>query len=94
LLEWIQDMNWPIAKEVADILITFPEELTPLIKKVLATDDDIWKYWSLTYLVKRMQLEHRKLFLIELTKLVEFPSPEEKLEELDELALEILKELK
>lgn len=94
LLEWIQDMNWPIALEVADVLITFPEELTPLIKNVLSTHDDIWKYWCLTYLVKRMQLENRKQLFNELTKLVESPSPGEKLEELDELAAEIINELK
>jgi hypothetical protein len=26
LLEWIQDMNWAIAPEVAEILLSFPKE--------------------------------------------------------------------
>jgi hypothetical protein len=94
LLEWIQDMNWPIAIEIADFLITFPEEITPLIKNVLSTNDGEWKYWCLSYLVRRIPLEYRKLFLNELNKIVESPSLEEKLEELDELAAEILEELK
>ncbi|MED3572626.1 DUF5071 domain-containing protein [Cytobacillus praedii] len=25
LMEWVQDMNWPIAHEVAELLVTFPE---------------------------------------------------------------------
>ncbi|WML29343.1 DUF5071 domain-containing protein [Neobacillus sp. OS1-32] len=52
LLEWIQDMNWPIAKEVAEFLLTFPNEIVSLIQDVLATNDNEWKYWCLEILVK------------------------------------------
>ena len=54
LMEWIQDMNWPIANEVAELLLTFPNEIVPLVKDVLATNDDVWKYWCLECLVKRL----------------------------------------
>ena len=49
LLEWIQDMNRPIAEEIAELLLTFPKEIVPLIKDVLVTNDDVWKYWCLKY---------------------------------------------
>lgn len=39
LMEWIQDMNWPIAEEVAELLLTFPNEIVPIVKDVLITDD-------------------------------------------------------
>ena len=57
LMEWIQDMNWPIANEVAELLLTFPNEIVPLVKDVLATNDDVWKYWCLECLVKRLPVE-------------------------------------
>lgn len=90
LMEWIQDMNWPIAEEVAELLLTVPNEIIPLIIEVLATNDNVWKYWCLEILVKRFPNELRKSFKSDLIRLIERPTPGEKLEELDEIALEIL----
>lgn len=90
LMEWIQDMNWPIAAEVAELLLNCPNEIVPLIKDVFITDDDIWKYWCLEVLVKRLPEESKKLFKGNLIRLIERPTAGEKLEELDEIALEIL----
>ena len=33
LLEWIQDMNWPIAHEVVEVHGAFPKEIVPHLKK-------------------------------------------------------------
>lgn len=90
LMEWIQDMNWPIAEEVAELLLTFPNEIVLLIKEVLATTDDIWKYWCLIILVKRLPEDLRMQFKKDLIRIAENPTAGEKLEELDEIALEIL----
>lgn len=83
-------MNWPISEEVAELLLTFPKEIVPLIKDVLATNDDVWKYWCLEILVKRLPKELRKEFKVDLIRLVERSTADEKLEELDEIAYEIL----
>ncbi|WP_088071950.1 DUF5071 domain-containing protein [Gottfriedia luciferensis] len=90
LLEWIQDMNWPIAKETAKLLLNFPSEIVPYIKIVLQSDDYIWKYWCLSELVKKLPIDSKILFKDELEKLANSPTPDEQLEELDEIALEIL----
>ncbi|MEH7349612.1 DUF5071 domain-containing protein [Gottfriedia acidiceleris] len=90
LLEWIQDMNWPIAKEIAKLLLNFPSEIVPYIKNVLQSDDDIWKYWCLYELVMKFPIESKILFKDEIEKLANSPTPDEKLEDLDEVALEIL----
>lgn len=90
LMEWIQDMNWPIAEEVSELLLTCPDEIVPLIKEVLATNDDVWKYWCLIILVKRLPEDLRMRFKKDLIRLAESPTAGEKLEELDEIALEIL----
>lgn len=93
LMEWIQDMNWPIAHEVSDLLLKYPSEIVPLIKEVLTTNDDVWKYWCLEILVNRLPEGFRKQFESELMKIVERPSEGEKLEELDVTAMEILREI-
>lgn len=91
LMEWIQDMNWPIASEVSELLLKYPAEIVPLIKEVLATNDHVWKYWCLEILVKRLPEGFRKQFESELMRMVERPSEGEKLEELDVTAMEILR---
>ena len=93
-MKWIQDMNWPIVEEVAELLLEFPNEIVPYIKKVLETADNVWKYWSLEILVKRLPEESRKVFETDLIRLVEMPTAEEKLEELDEIAMFILQKIK
>ncbi|MEC3908455.1 DUF5071 domain-containing protein [Tamlana sp. 2201CG12-4] len=47
LLEWIQDMNWPVAKVVADYLISISDKIEPEIMDILNGEDDIWKYWCI-----------------------------------------------
>lgn len=91
LMEWIQDMNWPIANEVAELLLTFPNDMVPLIKEVLATHDDVWKYWCLEILIKGLPEVVRLDLKSELIRIVERPTAGEKLEELDETAMEILR---
>lgn len=90
LMEWMQDMNWPIAKEVAELLLLFPNEIVPLIKNVFATNDDVWKYWCLVVLIKRLPKESRSLLKSDLIRLIERPTAGEKVEELDEIAIQLL----
>jgi hypothetical protein len=90
LLEWIQDMNWPIAPEIAEILMTFPKEIVPHIRNVLSTDDDIWKFWCLEYLVKKFSTEDKELLKTDLIRLSTTPTEGEMLEEVDLKAREIL----
>ncbi len=73
------------------ILLTFPNEIVLLIKDVLITNDDIWKYWCLEVLIKRLPEESRKLFKSDLIRLIERPTAGEKLEELDVTAIGILR---
>lgn len=89
-MEWIQDMNWPIAEEASELLLTCSDEIVPLIKEVLAMNDDVRKYWCLIILVKRLPEDLRMQFKKNLIRLVESPTAGEKLEELDEISVEIL----
>lgn len=91
LLEWIQDMNWPVARGVLELLLTFPKEIVPHVQDVLtSSDDDSWKYFILIHLVNYLPLESRMQFKEYLTRVAEAPTESELYEELNEIAKEIL----
>jgi len=47
LLEWLRDINWPGAPEIAGHLCSFGDELIAPLKIVLRANDDIWTHWVL-----------------------------------------------
>ncbi|MFX3640048.1 MAG: DUF5071 domain-containing protein [Candidatus Pristimantibacillus sp.] len=59
LLEWLKDMNWPIAQDIEDILADYEEHLIPHIRAVMNSNDGGWKYFLLHGLINR--LSHEKL---------------------------------
>jgi len=90
LLEWIQDMNWPVAPSILKLLLTFPEEIVPHVQDVLYSDDDNWKWFILHFLVIELPVDSRVQFKEYLTRVAETPTRNELAEELDEIAKEIL----
>lgn len=90
LLEWIQDMNWPVAPSVLELLLTFPEEIVPHVQAVLSSDDDNWKWFILHFLIIKLPVESRVQFREYLIRVAETPTHDELFEELDEIAKEIL----
>lgn len=95
LLEWIQDMNWPVASSVLELLLTFPEEIVPYVQDVLtSSDDDNWKWFILHYLVIELPKESRVQFREYLTRVSETPKRNELAEELDEIAKRFWKQSK
>ncbi len=91
LLEWIQDMNWPVAKELWEILPRFHKGLIPHIKAVLNSDDDIWKCYTLS-LVRNFPIDTIQELSIEIKRIAKNPTVGEILEETNVFALEIIKE--
>ncbi|MEC0168087.1 DUF5071 domain-containing protein [Paenibacillus graminis] len=51
LLEWLQDMNWPIAAEIVDLLSKYTSETIPHVKAVFSQSDTGWIYNILLYLI-------------------------------------------
>lgn len=60
LLEWLQDMNWPVAQSLAPFLASIGEPLIPHLKKIFESDDVIWKAW----IVSRVIEENHGLALV------------------------------
>jgi len=87
LLEWLQDMNWPIARSIADILQPFVDKMIPEIIKIFKTNDGIWKMWVLINLARYTK---DNLLLSEIERIAKFPTRDEIEEEVHLEALAIL----
>ncbi|AIQ29919.1 tartrate dehydratase subunit alpha [Paenibacillus sp. FSL P4-0081] len=92
LLQWLQDINWPIAKEVANLLLTVPKETVPYIEEVLNGGDDIWKTWCLECYVSQLPEEFRHPLEKQIQRIAYNPTKGEELEEVHITARELLKD--
>jgi hypothetical protein len=92
LLEWMQDLNWPVAQAVRPILAEIGAPLASGIRSVLQTDDDIWKYWTVICLVAESKSLTLAL-LPELERLASSPTEGEREERVDVVARNILRRL-
>ena len=55
LLEWIQDYNWPIAKQILSILLQHEDDVTPLVLEILQkSTDSMWKYWLMNLYIPQL----------------------------------------
>jgi hypothetical protein len=88
LLEWLQDMNWPISNPIANFLIQFTEKISPEIVKILKGNDEMWKYWILLTFGKNIK---NKLVLNEIERIVKNPTLDEIENDIFEIANEIVK---
>ena len=77
LVAWLQDINWPGAREISDFLSSIGEPVIPHVKSVLQGNDRIWQYWVLWSVVNQWphklvaELEDDLLKLIWLTNVDE-----------------------
>ncbi|CAM2925196.1 DUF5071 domain-containing protein [Janthinobacterium lividum] len=52
ILEWVQDVNWPVAGILLPYLAGIGPRLAPYVKTVLASNDEQWKYFVLQGIVR------------------------------------------
>src|SRR3954453_10350146 len=89
LLEWMQDINWPVAQALQPFLASIGAPLAPHIRSVLNTDDDVWKNWVLCHIVVESP-ELQTMLRADIEILATGPQGGEQAEELDVLARQIL----
>ncbi|UEG54501.1 DUF5071 domain-containing protein [Mucilaginibacter daejeonensis] len=90
LLVWLQDMNWPVAFSVAEVLRPFTDKITPQIVDILRSNDEMWVYWILNNIAR---YSSDPLVVAEIERIRKFPTKGEIENGIDELATEILLEL-
>jgi hypothetical protein len=90
LLEWLQDANWPIAVPMANMLVTYQNNILSEVSVVLRGEDPIWKYWCIELLVKKLNSKCIMALKSDLENLANNPSSIEVLEEVSRVAKEVL----
>jgi hypothetical protein len=89
LLIWLQDMNWPVARPVANYLVTIKEYMTFEILEVLKGDDDLWKYWVLLEFYSEEKPNDLQTIQV-LERMANHPTYGEKENDIDQIAKNIL----
>ncbi|HSH04192.1 MAG TPA: DUF5071 domain-containing protein [Anaerolineae bacterium] len=90
LLEWVQDINWPVACLVlAPFLASLGGRIEEEVRVVLATDD-VWKYWVISEVVGKWPREEIEPLAPVLVRIATRPTKGEKFEEVDLVAKEVL----
>jgi len=93
LLEWLQDMNWPIAQDMEDLIADYEKYLVPHIRDVFKTNDGSWKYFLLHGLINRLSKEKLLELEPELLRMKLSPTKDEEQEELTAKIDELLERL-
>jgi hypothetical protein len=89
LLEWVQDLNWPVARVLQPFLAGIGAPLAPYIRDVLKTTDETWK-WSVLQGIVGQSRALAESLSSELRRLAESPTPNEVHEELQALSQRIV----
>jgi len=92
ILEWVQDLNWPVARVFQPFLVSIGAPLAPFVRTVLATSDDSWKHYVVIGIVgASTELAHA--LRQDLERIVRSPTPGEVAEEVSDVAAEVLQSL-
>ena len=92
LLDWIADMNWPVALEIIHVLPKFHKELLPSIEPILLNreNDIIWKYWIISQLLIQFPKESLLTLLPIIQEYADLIPHNEDEEDLKEVSLDFL----
>lgn len=92
LLRWTKDMNWPIAQCILDRISKLDIDiLSKLITSILESDDSIWKYNILTFLLPNIDSSIISKIKKPLKKISENPTIDDIDEEVDIITYSLLK---
>ena len=90
LLIWMQDCNWPVAKELAPLLGRAGPEIAPHLIEVLRSNDGIWKDWVLGRVAEDLDPEVWELIRPEVQRIIEAPTEDDIVESAHERAVELM----
>ena len=90
LLEWVQDINWPVAPRICERLKNIGSPLIEPIRNILLGTDEVWKYWVISNILDRASKETVCSLKSELTNIVKNPTESEAAEEVNIVAGEVL----
>ena len=92
LLEWLKDINWPVAQVLAPFFAKIGADLAPYVRQVLASQDEVWKYHIVESVISR-SMPLTQALESEMRRLSQSPTPSEHAQEVDIAAREALEQL-
>ena len=93
LVDWTADSNWPVARPLAEYLITLGEPLIGPLSRVLQGSDGSRKYHVINLVVSPLPFDVLRRLEPDLRRLAEQPTADERREKADEAAREALRPL-
>lgn len=93
LLEWIQDINWPIARDIIDILSSYPIQIRDSVNKILQSSDYEWVDNCIYYLIDSLDDSELNYYKTNLERIAYNPTQFELENEVDRSAQEVLKRI-
>lgn len=92
LLEWVKDLNWPVASLLAPLLGSAGAALAPRVQRILRADDETRKYFLIQGVVA-LSIPMCRAVEADLRRIAERPTDAERHEEVDIVAREVLAQL-
>lgn len=77
MLEWLQDLNWPVADPVSQRLLQLNLELVEPLLLILSSDDDVWKYWIVSSFLHYVDISVYDRLIFKLNKMKISPTKQE-----------------
>lgn len=90
LLEFLQDINWPVSGPIAEVLSIYTNDLESKIIKILEGCDEEWKYSVTLLLLYNSKVKPSNKLLSLLDKKVKKPSSSEMLNEFSSECQDVL----
>lgn len=94
LLEWMKDMNWPVAKEMPQLLSKHQQLIVPCIIKALQPEqlECDWKNFIIWDLLPKLDRQYLVMIKTHLERIAEKPTQGEIFEETNIAAKDFLQE--
>jgi hypothetical protein len=90
LFEWLQDINWPVARELTKALPHYGDILLPYIQVALRSGDPQWQFSLLQFLIRELPRDTSIQLASTIQRIVDAPTHSEILEDIHILAKETL----
>ena len=90
LLEWLQDYNWPISRDILPIVVIHQNIAMPHILTILQGNDIMWKYWVIELVIPYLIYPNKQLVKSELERLSSLEIIDEDIDEIVKLSKKCL----
>jgi hypothetical protein len=94
ILKWFQDYNWPVARSLEPVIRGMGKEVVPHVKRILASEDEVWKYWMIVVVIPQLSADARAALREDVARIAERPTKVEVTEEVAEVAAEYLRDMR